>query len=69
MENPIKKNTPPNRTLRSASVPSHSDNRRICGSLTLAQISQGETSHIPRTLSEIGLRGGMKNIKNRRDTG
>ena len=28
-------------------------NRRICGSLTLAQISQNETSHIPNTLSEI----------------
>jgi len=27
------------------------------------------TSDMPRTLSEIGLRGGMKNIKNRRDTG
>ena len=27
-------------------------NRRICGLLTLAQISQGETSHIPRALSE-----------------
>jgi len=41
-------------TLRFASVLSHSDNRRICGSLTLAQISPyGETSHIPRTLAEI----------------
>ena len=29
-------------------------NRRICGSLTLAQICPNrETSHIPRTLSEI----------------
>ena len=28
-------------------------NRRICGSLTLAQISQGETSHIPGTLGEM----------------
>ncbi len=28
-------------------------NRWICGSLMLAQISQGETSHIPRTLSKI----------------
>ena len=27
-------------------------NRRVCGLLTLAQISQGETSHIPRALSE-----------------
>ena len=31
-------------------------NRRICGSLTLAQISPyGETSHIPRTLYAIGF--------------
>jgi len=30
------------------------DNWRICGSLTLAQISSyGETSHIPRMLAEI----------------
>ena len=28
-------------------------NRWICGSLTLAQISQGETSHIPGTLDEM----------------
>ena len=28
-------------------------NTRICGSLTLAQISQGETSHIPGTLGEM----------------
>ena len=42
-------------TLRFASVLTHSDNRRICGSLTLAQISQSETSHIPKTLSEMLL--------------
>ena len=31
-----------------------SSNRRICGSLTLAQICPyGQTSHIPRTLCEI----------------
>ena len=40
-------------TLRFASVLTHSDNRRICGSLSLAQISQSETSHIPGTLAEI----------------
>jgi len=28
-----------------------------------------KTSFMLGTLSEIGLRGGMKNIKNRRDTG
>jgi len=33
-------------------LPFRSLNRRICGSLTLAKISQGETSHIPRALSE-----------------
>ncbi len=34
--------------------PFGSANRRICGSLTLAQISPyGETSHIPGTLFEI----------------
>jgi len=42
------------RSLSLASVLSHSDNRRICGSLTLAQISPySETSHIPGTLYEI----------------
>ena len=50
------KMTPPSRTLRSlslASVLSHSDNRRICGLLTLAQISPyGKTSHIPITNEE-----------------
>ena len=31
-------------------------NRRICGSLSLTQISPcGETSHIPRTLYAIGF--------------
>ena len=40
-------------TLRFASVLTHSDSRRIYGSLTLAQISPyGETSHIPETLGE-----------------
>ncbi len=43
-----------------AGSPFGSANRRICGSLTLAQISQGETSHTPRTLSEIvGRLGGV----------
>ena len=37
-----------------AGSPFGSANRRICGSLMLAQISPyGETSHIPETLSEI----------------
>ena len=46
------------RLLTLASVLSHSDNRRICGSLTLAQISPyGKTSHIPRTLSAIAKIG------------
>ena len=41
-------------TLRFASVLTHSDNRRICGfAFGYAQISQGETSHIPGTLGEI----------------
>lgn len=40
--------------------------RWICDSLMLAQISQGETSHIPETLGEILTTGrdrnGKKNI-------
>jgi len=28
-------------------------NRRICGSLSLAQISQSETSHIPNLLGDM----------------
>ena len=34
-------------------LPFGSLNRRICGSLLLTQISQGETSLIPRTLGDI----------------
>jgi len=34
-------------------LPFRSLNRRICGSLLLTQISQGETSLIPRTLGDI----------------
>ena len=40
-------------TLRFASVLTHSDNRRIYGSLTLAQISQGETLHTSGTLGDM----------------
>jgi len=43
-------------TLRFTSITPKrdSDNRGICGSLTLAQISPyGETSHIPGRLAEI----------------
>ena len=37
-------------------------NRWICGSLTLAQICPyGQTSHIPGTLGDIVLEGGMIN--------
>ena len=46
-------------------------NRWICDSLTLAQISLRETSHIPGTLSAIAGKGkskyqGMLNINSRR---
>jgi len=34
-------------------LPFGSLNRRTCGLLTLAQISQGKTSHIPGTLGDI----------------
>jgi len=53
--------------LRLASTLTGSDNRRICGSLPLAQICSAhapQTSHIPRTLSEIAgerISGGNKN--------
>ena len=40
-------------------------NRRICGSLSLAQISQSETSHILRTLGIIGGDGFKKVWKRR----
>jgi len=44
---------PPSETLRHyRGSPFGSANRRICGLLTLAQISQGETSHISRTLRQ-----------------
>ena len=39
-------------------------NRRICGSLPLAHICLRQTSHIPKTLSEIRLGGLEKVIKN-----
>ena len=45
---------PPGETLRHyCGSPFGSPNRWICGSLTLFQISQGETSHIPGALSEM----------------
>jgi len=46
---------PPSETLRHfRGLPlMGAPNRRICGSLTLAQISQGETSHIPGTVYAI----------------
>ena len=42
-------------TLCFTLVLSHSDSRRIYGLLTLVQILQSETSHIPRTLGVIVL--------------
>ena len=39
-----------------------SNNRQICGFIFgYAQISQGETSHIRKTLGNIALEGGMIN--------
>jgi len=48
-----------------AICPYGSDNRRICGSLMLAQIpTTVGTSHIPETLSEIALRIGGESNEN-----
>jgi len=48
---------PPNSAVL-RTLPFGSLNRWICGSLRLAQISQGETSRIPGTLSDIPLEKG-----------
>jgi len=47
-----------------------SPNKRVSGSgFQPSPKSPSATSDTRKPLSEIGLRGGMKNIKNRRDTG
>jgi len=48
-------------TLASGLMPT--PNRRICGSLSLAQMPQSGTSHIPETLSEITIDGRKEVIK------
>ena len=61
--------TPPSRTLRSlslASVLTHSDNRRICGSATLRSNLLSQTSHIPGTLYAIVKINVAKSNKGRR---
>jgi len=66
--------TEPWATLRSltlASVLLHSDNRRIYSfTFGYAQISQGETSHIPQNVRRILRSFGMKHAKpHQKDTG
>ena len=58
---------PPSTTLRSLSLTSGLlPTPNICGSLTLAKISQGETSYT-RTLSEIWLTLKERNNQNGED--